>query len=109
MEQPGPCFELRRGGQRVKQGGSFTFGQLDEMQGFLAKATSKLLKNVKLSNITADGKGLTGDVSLRGKPWTIIVNSDPAAKSSFVGFTPAQNFPLAISSAKTTTANFSTP
>ena len=89
---PAHALSFAEAASESSKGGNFTFGQLDEMQGFLAKATSKLLKNVKLSNITADGKGLTGDVSLRGKPWTIIVNSDPAAKSSFVGFTPASEF-----------------
>jgi len=72
--------------------GSAKFSELSGMKGFIAKMTSSALRNVTMTNITASGNGLTGDVSLRGKPWTIIVNSDPGAKTSFVGFGPKTGF-----------------
>ena len=71
---------------------SVTVGALDGMGGFLAKVTSKTLKDITLTNIKADGKGLTGDITLRGKPWTIIINVGDGAKTSFVGFGPKTGF-----------------
>ena len=49
--------------------GSVKFGELDEMKGFLAKATSKALAKLNLTNIKVDGGGLTADVQLRKKRW----------------------------------------
>jgi len=78
--------------EQAAKKGTARIGELDEMRGFLAKATSKALGKVTLSNIQADGKGLTGEVNLRGKPWTIVINAGDGEKKSFVGFGPKTGF-----------------
>ena len=76
----------------AKTGAKMKLDQLDPMKGFLAKAASKVISKLPLTNIQADGAGLTGDVSMRGLAWTVVVHAGDDASTSFIGFVPKTKF-----------------
>jgi len=76
----------------AKSGAIIKIDQLDPMKGFLAKAASKAISKLPLTNVKADGGGLTGEVSMRGLQWTVIVNAGDDASTSFIAFAPKTKF-----------------
>jgi len=78
--------------EAAKTGAKMKLDELDPMKGFLAKAASKVISKLPLTNVQADGAGLTGDVRMRGLEWTVVVHAGDDASTSFIGFAPKTKF-----------------
>lgn len=67
-------------------------GQLDPLKALFNKVPVGKLTELSLTNVKADAKSLTGDVTFAGRPWTFIATHGGSLKNTFVAFGPKANF-----------------
>ncbi len=76
----------------AKSGAMIKIDQLDPMKGFLARAASKVISKLPMTNVQAEEGGLTGDVSMRGLQWRVVVHAGEDVSTSFIAFAPKSKF-----------------